>query len=101
MLLVLTTAPEDKVEELSSKIVEEKLAACSLIVDLENSKFWWEGKVNVEEEDLIVFKTLEKNLEKVTKRIKELHPYDVPFIGKFNIDVMNPEYQKWLEKVIE
>jgi periplasmic divalent cation tolerance protein len=101
MLLVLTTMPKDRSAEISRKIIEEKLAGCSLTVDLKSSKFFWEGKLNDEKEDLIIFKTPEKNSSKIFKRIKEIHPYDTPFIGQINLEKVNPEYAKWVDEVTE
>ncbi|OGI15014.1 hypothetical protein A3K63_03255 [Candidatus Micrarchaeota archaeon RBG_16_49_10] len=100
MLFILTMVPKGKSDELSRKIVEEKLAGCSLIVNLQDSKFFWEGKLTHEKEDLIIFKTLEKNSEKIFKRIKELHPYETPFIGQIKLDKTNTEYENWLREVI-
>ena len=100
-MLIITTTPKEKTAEISKKIVEEKLAACSIIVNSESSKFWFEGKFDESKEDLIIFKTLEKNSEKVFERIKEIHPYKVPFIGQINLEKVNPEYLKWAEEVSE
>lgn len=101
MLLIMTTVKKESTEEISKKIVEERLAACSLTVNLESSKFLWKGKLDEYKEDLIIFKTVEKNSDKVFERIKELHPYEVPFICQLNADKVSEKYGKWLNEVTE
>ena len=101
MLFVLTTVKKEKTEEITTKIIEEKIAACSLIINLDKSKFWWQGKITEYEEDLIIFKTTEENSEKLFTRIKELHPYEVPFIGQIDLSKINPEYEKWIQESVE
>ena len=100
MRMVLTTIPIDKSGKLKTKILEEKLASCVIEVGLLTpSKFWHKGKIDKENESLVVFKTREDLVEKLLKRIKELHPYDCPFIAVINPEKVNEEYEKWLNEV--
>ena len=99
MRLVLTTCPIDKSNELIDKILKSKLAACVLDVCLTKSKFWWKGKIDEGEESLIIFKTRRKLVKKLFKKIKELHPYEVPFIGMIEVKKVDEEYMKWLKEV--
>ncbi len=100
MRWVLTTVPIDKVEKIRSGVLKAKLAACVLEVGLLTpSKFWWKGKIDKENESLLVFKTRKELVKKLFKKIKELHPYSVPFIGEIKIDNVNKEYYKWLKEV--
>jgi len=101
MRLVLTTCPLDKSKKLIEEIVKSKLAGCGLEVCLSESKFWWKGKIDEEKETLIIFKTRDGLVEKLFKKIKELHPYDIPFIGEIEIKKVNEEYLEWLKKVTE
>src|SRR5437660_8935147 len=56
-VVVLITSPPDKADEIASVIVEGKLAACVNIVPLVRSVFGWEGKVEHEDESLLLVKT--------------------------------------------
>jgi periplasmic divalent cation tolerance protein len=99
MRLVLTTCPVDKSKNLIEQIVKSKLAACGLEVCLTESKFWWKGNIDEEKETLIIFKTTNDLVKKLFKKIKKLHPYEVPFIGEIEVKKVNDEYIEWLKKV--
>jgi periplasmic divalent cation tolerance protein len=98
---VLTTCPIDKSQKLIEEILKSKLAGCVLDVLLAKSKFWWKGEIEEEKETLIVFKTRDELVEKLFKKIKELHPYEIPFICEIEVKKVNEEYLKWLKEVTE
>lgn len=100
MRLVLTTCPVDKSRKLINEILKSKLAACVLDICLSKSKFWWKGRIDEEKESLIIFKTRKELVKKLFNKIKELHPYEVPFIGEIEVKA-NEEYMKWLKEVTE
>ncbi len=101
MRLVLTTCPVKKSRKLVEEILKSRLAGCVLDVCLFKSKFWWKGKIKEGKETLIIFKTRKELVNKLFKKIKELHPYEVPFIGELEVKRVNEEYMKWLEEVTE
>ncbi len=98
--MIISTCPVEYSEKIREKILKEKLAGCVLNIPMKESKYWWEGKLDCGEEDLLVFKTTEELMEKLFERLKELHPYDVPFIVEVDLDKVNEEYDKWLKEVM-
>ena len=98
MRLILTTCPVDKSKKMVDEFLKSKLAGCVLNINLKESKFWWKGKINQEKEVLLMFKTTNNLVDKLFKKIKELHPYKVPFIGEVDIKKVNEEYEKWLKE---
>lgn len=103
MRLILSTIPAGKALELAKKIVEERLAACVNIAPKVESVYVWEGKLECEEEALMFIKTTEAAVERLTSRIKELHPYTVPEIISLEIRGVegNPDYLKWISEAID
>jgi len=99
MRLVLTTCPANKGKKLINEILKSKIAGCVLDICLSKSKFWWKGKIDEENEVLLVFKTRDDLVEKLFEKIKEQHPYEVPFIGEIEVKRVNEEYEKWLKEV--
>jgi periplasmic divalent cation tolerance protein len=78
--IVLVTVPADgKVgEALAKTLVEERLAACVNRIPNVTSTYRWEGKVEVDSEELLLIKSRAMRFEEMKQRIVELHPYDVP-----------------------
>ena len=45
MIVALTTAPRDAADELASRLVEERLAACVNVHPPMTSTYWWKGSI--------------------------------------------------------
>lgn len=95
-VVAFVTCPCDKAEDLASSIVESRLAACVNIVAKVTSVYTWEGKLNKDSESLLIIKTNRKVYDAFEKKVKELHPYDVPEIICLPIEVGSPAYLNWL-----
>jgi len=98
MRLVISTVPIDKAGELAHKIVGERLAACVNIIPKVRSIYTWKGAVEDDEEALLFIKTTADGVASLSRRLKEIHPYDVPEIVSLNINDNegNPEYLAWV-----
>jgi periplasmic divalent cation tolerance protein len=96
-ILVLCTCPEDVVgARIANTLVEEKLAACVNRLPRVSSTYRWEGKVQSETETLLMIKTAERLLEPLGKRIRELHPYELPEVIALPIEGGSERYLAWL-----
>lgn len=98
-IVVTTLSKENIAESIAKTIVEKQLAACAKIIPSIESTFWWQNKIENENEVMILFVT--KNFEKLKKELKKIHPYKVPEIISFEIKRGNKEYLKWIDEVIE
>jgi len=61
-------------------LVEEQLVACVNIIPKIESIYTWKGKIENDEECILIAKTVDKNVKKTIQRIKTLHPYELPDI---------------------
>ena len=61
-------------------LVEEQLVACINIIPKIESIYKWRGKIENDEEVIIIAKTTDKNVKKTIQRIKSLHSYEIPDI---------------------
>ncbi len=95
--LILTTLPtQEKSVEIARTLVEAHLVACVTILPGVLSIYWWQEKVQEDQECLLIIKTSRYSLEKTISEIKRLHPYDTPEIVVIDPDLIDEKYQKWL-----
>jgi len=96
--LVYITAPNEKeAKRIADVLVSEKLAACCNIFKID-SIYWWRGKIEKTGEYGIFVKTKKSLVEKIIKRVKEIHSYSVPCIISFNIEKGSKDFLNWIEK---
>ena len=63
---------------LGRTLVEEGLAACVNVLPPMTSIYRWKGRVEEETERQLVMKTTAARVEALEKRLRELHPYELP-----------------------
>ncbi|HEY9856364.1 MAG TPA: divalent-cation tolerance protein CutA [Stenomitos sp.] len=93
--VVLSTAPADAAPAIAERIVSERLAACCNIVPKVESYYWWEGKVTHDAEALLIFKTPNERVPELTRRLQEVHPYEVPEILALDVASGLESYLGW------
>ncbi|NQT72606.1 MAG: divalent-cation tolerance protein CutA [Chloroflexi bacterium] len=98
--IVLCTTPVSDTEKLARTLVEEKLVACINVADVK-SFFRWEGKLEEEEEALLIMKTKADKVKEVIDRVKVLHSYDVPEVIALPIIDGNNDYMDWVRESVE
>ncbi len=95
--MVITTAPDrETAEKLAESILEQHLAACIQMADIQ-SFFIWEGKLQKEGEVALYIKTTEARYHDLEAHILEHHPYDVPEIIMLPITGGLPGYLCWID----
>ena len=92
-----TTISKDVAESFSETLVERGLAACVNMFKVD-SIYRWKGKLEKDEEYLLIIKTSDERLEDLKKYILENHPYELP-----ELIVLDPwmVYEKYGEWVLE
>ena len=98
-VLVLTTLPNSEAAaELANRLVSEKLAACANILPALRSIYRWQGKVQDENEVLVLLKTQARHYESLKSRILALHPYDLPEVIAIPVERGHQAYLDWIVK---
>ncbi len=98
MYLIYCPFPNINEAKKAGKIlVEEQLCCCVNILKSYSSIYKWKGKIAEESEFILIAKTGEKSAEALEKKLKDMHPYEIPAIVRIKIDKMNKEYEKWCE----
>jgi len=101
-ITVFITAPnEEEAAKISRTIVGERLAACVNIIRSVRSIYRWQGRIEDEQEVLMIVKTKRTLFKRLQGRAKELHSYAVPEIIGLPVIEGSKEYLDWLEQETE
>lgn len=96
IVVFITTSNEEEAAKIARALVEARLAACVNIIKGIRSIYSWQGKIEDEPEVLMVAKTQKHLFDNLSKKVKELHSYEVPEIIALPIVEGSAEYLKWL-----
>lgn len=98
LTVLTTTDAQEAAGALAESAVNARVAACAQIVGPITSVYWWEGKVQREQEWQIIFKTTAELYDALETHIKAEHTYDVPEVIAGPIVAGNPDYLRWLSE---
>ncbi len=98
-IVIFITAPgEEEAAGIARSLVESRLAACVNIVRNMRSLYVWQGNIEDDTEVLMIVKTQKKLFKALSKKVRELHSYDVPEIIALPIVDGSEEYLTWLRE---
>ena len=96
LLVYITVSNDDEAKLIASTLLEERLIACANIIPQVKSMYRWQGKIEEDQELLMLCKSKEELKDELTERVKELHSYDCPCISFINLEDAQPDFLKWL-----
>jgi len=94
-LIQTTCASKTEAKNIAKVLIEEKLAACIQLSEIE-SFYKWNNEFCNDNEVLLTIKTRKANFEKIKSKIKEYHSYDVPEIIEIDITNVDKRYLKFI-----
>jgi periplasmic divalent cation tolerance protein len=97
-LAYITCPGLDEARRIGRALVLERIAACVNILPKMESFYWWEGKIEHDQETVLIAKIPEAARDTLQERVLELHPYDTPCILFIPVTGGNPEYLDWLTR---
>lgn len=98
-IVVLITAPDgEEAVKIAKAVVESRLAACVNILNNVRSVYRWQGKIEDDNEVLLIVKTRRDLFESLVENVKRLHSYDVPEIIALPLMEGSGDYLKWLKE---
>ncbi len=98
-LVVFCTVPDEETgASMARMLVEHSYAACVNVIPGITSFFAWEGKINRENECLLVIKTISSGYGLLEEAIVKSHPYDVPEIIALPVTMGSEKYLSWIRE---
>ena len=99
---IASTTVEKKADALriAETIIEEGLAACVNIVPGLTSVYRWKGKTVTAKEFLLLIKTRKSLVPLLEKKVRSLHPYELPEFITMDIPYGSQDYLQWLSQSI-
>lgn len=96
LLLILSNVPDGAVAlAIARALVDERLAACVNVLGACRSIYRWQGKIEEADEVTLLVKTTRRRHAACQRRLKALHPYEVPEIVTVSPDAVWPAYASW------
>ena len=71
-LVYITTKDKNEARRIGKELVKTRLAACVNIIDNMNSMYWWEGKIQDDQEVILIAKTRQSLVKKLIKKVNQL-----------------------------
>jgi periplasmic divalent cation tolerance protein len=91
-VIFITAGSKEEAEKISRGLVESKLAFCVNTLPKVQSTYYWEDKIHVEKEFLLIVKTRQDEYEALETWVKNNHSYEVPEIIALPIEQGLPAY---------
>ena len=99
--LVLTTcANRDVADRLAMALVEERLAACVNVLPGVSSTYRWMGKIEHDDEVLLMIKTAKTELAAIEMTIKTVSGYELPELVAVEITGGASDYLAWVAAAV-
>ena len=97
VIVQTTISNEEEAKKIAKILIQDKLAACVQLKEIE-SLYNWDGKLCCERETLLSIKTKKELFSKVKSKILELHSYDTPEIIELDISNISEDYLKFIKE---
>lgn len=97
VIVVWVSCPTAAVaKRIARAVVQEELAACVGILPMRGTIYRWKGKVETAREFLLMIKARRSAFARLRRRVRALHPYEVPEIVATPVVAGDPAYLAWV-----
>lgn len=98
-VIALNTCPNSEVAEtIARALVSEGLAACVNEIPGITSTYRWQGRLERDAEVLLLIKTTMDQVPALERRLKELHPYELPEFILVGVCGGSASYLEWIRQ---
>ncbi|MFQ5510519.1 MAG: divalent-cation tolerance protein CutA [Candidatus Krumholzibacteriia bacterium] len=99
-VVFVTASTMEQAERIAEALVSESLAACANIIEGCRSIYRWQGKVETDDEVLLLIKARRGDFDAIEERVTALHSYDVPEIIAVDLAALSDGYRGFMEDAL-
>jgi periplasmic divalent cation tolerance protein len=97
-LFYMTCKNKVEANKIAYDLVKKDLVACANILPSAKSYFKWDKKkINITKENILIGKTVKKNMNKISVHIKKISSYECPCIVFIDIKNGNKDFLSWIK----
>jgi len=96
----ITCGSQHEAETIGAALVEERLAACVNLIPGMTSMYRWQGKIEKDQEYVMIAKTNDATLSALIERVTALHSYEVPCIEALSVVQGHPAFLNWIHEEV-
>jgi periplasmic divalent cation tolerance protein len=95
-----TCGSRDVANRIATALVEKRLAACVNVLPGVSSTYRWMGKIETDDEVLVLIKTARSELTAIEQLIKALAGYELPELVAVEITGGAADYLDWVARSV-
>lgn len=99
-VVCLVTTPTHQARPIAEAVVRDELVACVNIIPLVRSVYRWKGRVELDDESLLVIKTTRDAIEPLREAMTKLHPYETFELIALDVVDGAPAYLDWITESV-
>ena len=96
IVVFMTAANGEEAARLADMLVGSHLAACVQILPEIESVYRWQGKIERQQEILLLAKSTTDKFDELEREVRALHSYETPEIIAVSLADVSEPYLKWL-----
>ncbi len=94
--IYITAKDKAEARAIGKTLCEERLVACANIIDGMESMYWWDNALQQDREAILICKTRNDLVQRLTERVQSLHSYSCPCVVSLPIEAGNLDYLNWI-----
>lgn len=96
----MTAGSKEEAKNIAAALVRSKLAACVNIFDNMNSIYFWEGKVQDDQEVVMIAKTTRAHVPGLIEKVNSMHSYECPCIVALPVVDGHKPFLDWITREV-
>ena len=96
IVVFMTAANGEEAARLADMLVGSHFAACVQILPEIESVYRWQGKIERQQEILLLAKSTSDKFDELEREVRALHSYETPEIVAVSLANVSEPYLKWL-----